>query len=91
MVHEPDSVEAVAYALFERVCYVEKKDIGAIRDAPMGWERPGRSWIFSTYAECLRAVRSDQPGAGRANLEAHAEYAGHRVVPRAAIMASDPV
>ena len=98
MAHEPNGVqsggvngvEAVAYALFERVCYVEKKDIGTA-EAPTGWERPGRSWIFATYAECLRAVRSPQPAAGPVNLEARAEYAGHRVVPRDAIMASDPV
>ena len=84
------SAEAVAYALFERVCYVEGKDIGAA-EPPKGSERPSRSWIFSTYAECLNAVRSGNPSARPADLEARATYTGARRVPREAILASDPV
>ena len=84
------SAEAVAYKLFERICYVEKKDIGAA-EVPKGWERPSRSWIFATYGECLRAVRSREPEAGAESLEAKAGYAGGRRVPRAAILASDPI
>jgi len=83
--------EAVAYALFERVCYVEKKDIGTAAEPAKGWERPSRSWIFSTYAECLNAVRSGAPGAKPADLEARQTYTGARRVPREAILASDPV
>jgi len=89
--HEYGSAEAVAYALFERVCHIERREIGAAREPAEGWERPSRSWIFSTYAECLRAVRSGSVDTGLAGLEAHPDHTGRRKVPRAAIMASDPV
>lgn len=91
MMQQSAGVEAVAYALFERVCYAEGKDIGALAEPPKGWERPSRSWIFSTYAECLNAVRSGDPRVRLAELEARATHTGARRVPRAAILASDPV
>lgn len=91
MASEPGSVEAVAYALFERICYAEKKDIGVMEKAPKDWERPSRFWILSTYAECLRALKARQPGAGPGTSEARTGYAGRRQVPREAIMASDPI
>jgi hypothetical protein len=91
MANEPGSVEAVAYALFERICYVEKKDIGVTERTAKDWERPSRSWILSTYAECLRTLSARQPKGGPAASEAHTDYAGHRQVPREAIMASDPI
>jgi hypothetical protein len=91
MMQQSGSPEAVAYALFERVCYVEGKDIGVVAEPPKGWERPSRSWIFSTYAECLSAVRSGAPGTKLADLEARPTYTGARRVPREAILASDPV
>ena len=81
--------EAVAYALFERVCYVERKDIGLTPKAPASGDRPSRQWILSTYAECLDAVRS--PGGRRAGLDARSDVSGHRYVSREAILASDPV
>jgi hypothetical protein len=91
MIRESGGVEAVAYALFERICFVEKKDIGAHQEASKGWERPSRSWILSTYAECLRAAGGVRSGTASPGTEAHIEYAGRRVVPREAIMASDPI
>jgi len=90
MMHE-SGAEAVAYALFERVCYAERKDIGIFGTGSDGWERPSRSWIFSTYGECLKAARATAADAGLADLEARPTYTGARRVPRAAIMASDPV
>ena len=84
------SAEAVAYSLFERVCHAERKDIGTSSSESTGWEKPDRSWILSTYAECLRAVRSGQAGAPSPR-EAQEKYAGWRDVPREAILASDPV
>ena len=91
MMQKSDSAEAVAYALFECVCYVEGKDIGTMADPPKEWERPTRSWIFSAYAECLNAVRSGNSSARLDDLEARSTYTGARRVPRAAILASDPV
>lgn len=91
MMQQSDSAEAVAYALFERICYVEGKDVGTMAEPPKGWERPSRSWIFSTYAECLNAVRSGNPRARLADLEARPTSTGARRVPREAILASDPV
>ena len=83
--------EAVAYALFERVCYAEGKDVGLAPNGKGAGERPSRSWIFSTYAECLEAVRSPQHSGIYLGLEAHMDSSGHRHVPREAILASSPV
>lgn len=90
MAHEPECIEAVAYALFERISYAENKDIGVSTDTK-GSDRPDRHWILSTYAECLRTVKSGQAGAAPPAREAHERYAGWRDVPREAILASDPV
>jgi hypothetical protein len=90
MTQEMGGPEAVAYALFERVCYVEGKDIG-VNSSVKGSERPSRGWIFSTYAECLEAVKSPHHGDSFLGLEAHMDSSGRRHVPREAILASDPV
>jgi hypothetical protein len=89
MVPEIGGAEAVAYALFERVCYVEGKDIGLTPNVPAAGERPSRSWIFSTYAECLGAVRSTRHF--EVGVEARLDPSGHRYVAREAILASDPI
>ena len=86
-----NSAEAVAYTLFERLCYAERKDAGMPSSEGKGWERPDRSWILSTYAECLRTVQSAHAGAPAASYEAQERYAGWRDVPRESILASDPV
>lgn len=89
--HELGSAEAVAYALFERVCYAEGKDVGLAPNVPDSWKRPTRRWIFSTYAECLKAVRTpDQPDQ-QPHPGASFDAAGYRYVPREDILASDPV
>jgi hypothetical protein len=89
MTPETGAAETVAYALFERVCYAEGKDIGLAPGIPAG-ERPSRSWIFSTYAECLAAVRSSHLGGG-ADMEPRLDPSGRRYVPPELIRASDPV
>ena len=89
MVPETGSAEAVAYALFERVCYAEGKDIGLTAKA--AGERPSRNWIFSTYAECLGAVRSTSQFGARSGIETRLDPSGHRHVSREAILASDPI
>jgi hypothetical protein len=91
MVPETGSAEAVAYALFELVCYAEGKDIGLAPNALAAGERPSRSWIFSTYAECLGAVRSTSHFDAKADFEARLDPSGHRYVAREAILASDPI
>jgi hypothetical protein len=91
MMHELGSAEAVAYALFECVCYAEEKDVGLTPNVPASWKRPSRRWIFSTYAECLKAVRSPEEGGYDTSLEARTDAAGHRYVPRADILAGNPV
>ena len=90
MTQEIGCPEAVAYALFERVCYAEGKDIGIAQGAGKAGERPSRSWIFATYAECLEAVKSPRD-AGYLSLEARRDASGHRYVSREAILASSPV
>jgi hypothetical protein len=87
MTHDPDSIESVAYALFERIAYVEGKDVGL--EEP-GLVKPDRRWILSTYGECLRTVRSAK-SAATGEAEAHEGYAGFREVPREAILASTPI
>jgi hypothetical protein len=82
--------EAVAYALFERVCYAEGKDIG-LTQGDRKAERPSRSWIFATYAECLEAVKSPRDAGSYLSLEARKDASGHRYVSREAILASSPV
>lgn len=91
MMHEIGGAEAVAYALFERVCYAEGKDIGLTPNVPAAGERPSRSWIFSTYAECLGAVRSPRHFDVGVKGEARLDPSGHRYVAREAILASDPI
>ncbi len=91
MAQEMVGAEAVAYALFERVCYAEGKDIGLTPNASAAGERPSRYWIFSTYAECLEAVRSPGQFKGDTGMEARLDPAGYRHVPRQSILASDPV
>lgn len=83
--------EAVAYALFERVCYAEGKDIGGGANGETRGERPSRSWIFGTYAECLEAVRGQRGTGSYRDLEARTDSSGHRFVSREAILASSPV
>jgi len=90
MTRESDSIAAVAYTLFERVAYAEKKDIGIGAKEAQGWERADKRWILSTFTECLRTVKEEPTSAGR-SFEAHEKYAGFREVPREAILASDPV
>ena len=91
MTQEIGGPEAVAYALFERVCYAEGKDIGLTPNDRKGGERPSRSWIFSTYAECLEAVKSPRDPRSYLDLEARTDSSGHRFVSREAILASSPV
>jgi hypothetical protein len=91
MTREIGGAEAVAYALFERVCYAEGKDVGLTPNVPAAGERPSRSWIFSTYAECLGAVRSTSHFDAKVDLEARLDPTGHRYVAREAILASDPI
>jgi hypothetical protein len=91
MMPEIGGAEAVAYALFERVCYAEGKDIGLTPNIPVAGERPSRSWIFSTYAECLGAVRSTSHFDANVDIEARIDPSGHRYVAREAILASDPI
>ena len=91
MAHVSDSVEAVAYALLERISYAENKDIGIGPTDTRGGERPDRRWILTTYAECLRTVRTAQASVARGETEAHEGYAGFREVPREAILASTPI
>jgi len=91
MAHVSDSIEAVAYALLERVSYAENKDIGIGPTDTRGGQRPDRHWILSTYAECLRTVRTAQASAARDDTEAREGYAGFREVPREAILASAPI
>ncbi len=91
MTQEMASAEAIAYALFERVCYAERKDVGLISGKAEGWERPSRHWIISTYAECLEAVRSPDRLRDKDDLEARSDPSGHRYVPREAILGSSPV
>ena len=90
MMHEPGSAEAVAYALFECVCYAEEKDVGLTPNVPASWKRPSRRWIYSTYAECLKAVRAPEAGYDK-STEARVDPSGHRYVPRGDILAGDPV
>lgn len=54
----PQTPEAVAYQLMRDVMAME----GA---SPVLRDRggPDRAWLLATYAECLRAVRSDTPKA----------------------------
>jgi hypothetical protein len=91
MIPETGSAEAVAYALFERVCYAEGKDIGLTPNVPAAGERPSRNWIFSTYAECLGAVRSPGQFGAKSGIETRFDPSGHRHVSREAILASDPI
>ena len=91
MMPEIGGAEAVAYALFERVCYAEGKDVGLTPNVPAAGERPSRSWIFSTYAECLGAVRSTSHFDAKVDLEARLDPTGRRYVAREAILASDPI
>jgi hypothetical protein len=91
MTQEIGCPEAVAYALFERVCYAEGKDIGPMRGDQKAGERPSRSWIFATYAECLEAVKSPHDAGSYLSLEARTDASGHRYVSREAILASSPV
>jgi len=91
MTQQIGSPEAVAYALFERVCYAEGKDIGLTPDGKGAGERPSRNWIFSTYAECLEAVKSPRDTRHFLDLEARTDSSGHRFVSREAILASSPV
>jgi hypothetical protein len=91
MDQEMRSPEAVAYALFECVCYAEGKDIGLDSNSKSAGDRPSRSWIFSTYAECLDAVKSPHHTDSFLGLEARMDSSGRRHVPREAILASDPV
>ena len=91
MAHQPESVEAVAYALFETIAYAERKDIGNGLKEAHDWHRADRHWILSTYAECLKAVKSGRAEAQSDSPEAQPSYAGWRKVPREAILASDPV
>ena len=91
MTQEIGCPEAVAYALFERVCYAEGKDIGTTPGDRKAGERPSRSWIFATYAECLEAVKSPRDTGSYLNLEARTDASGHRYVSREAILASSPV
>jgi hypothetical protein len=91
MTQEIGCPEAVAYALFERVCYAEGKDIGLMPGDRKAGDRPSRSWIFATYAECLEAVKSPHGAGGYMSLEAKTDASGHRYVSREAIMASSPV
>ena len=91
MTQEMTGAEAVAYALFERVCYAEGKDVGLTPNVPAAGERPSRRWIFSTFAECLEAVRMPEHFKSAAGMEARLDSTGHRYVPRTEILASDPV
>jgi hypothetical protein len=91
MAQEMGCPEAVAYALFERVCYAEGKDIGLAQGTKTAGERPSRSWIFSTFGECLAAVKSPQHPGSYLGLEARLDSSGHRYVSREAILASDPI
>jgi hypothetical protein len=90
MTPETGAAETVAYALFERVCYAEGKDIG-LGASPSKGERPSRSWIFSTYAECLAAVRSQSHHGSAHDMEPRLDPTGRRYVPPELIRASDPV
>ena len=83
--------QAVAYELFERVCYAEGKDIGLTPNVAAAGERPTRDWIFSTYAECLAAVQSPRHSDTKIGFEAGSDPSGHRYVAREAILASDPI
>ena len=49
-----DSPEAVAYALFCAVAFVEEKSsvLGVIKSAD-------RNWIFDTYRSCLRVAKGE--------------------------------
>jgi hypothetical protein len=91
MIQELGCPEAVAYALFERVCYAEGKDMGLMPSDRKAGERPSRSWIFATYAECLEAVKSPRNANSYLGLEARTDASGHRYVSREAILASSPV
>jgi hypothetical protein len=91
MTKEIGSPEAVAYALFERVCYAEGKDVGLTPSDRKAGERPSRNWIFATYAECLEAVKSPRDPNSYLSLEARTDASGHRYVSREAILASSPV
>jgi hypothetical protein len=90
MTPETGAAETVAYALFERICYAEGKDIGVAEGVAVG-ARPSRSWILSTYAECLAAVRSHGHQAAGAEMEPRLDPTGRRYVPPELIRASDPV
>lgn len=91
MFQEIGGPEAVAYALFERICYAEGKDIGLDPNGKSAGERPSRSWIFATYGECLEAVKSPRDPKRYLELEARTDSSGHRFVSREAILASSPV
>ena len=91
MIQDANSIEAVAYDLFLRICYSERRDVGIATGDNKNWDRPDRHWILSTYAECLRTVKSGQAGATATIHEAQEKYSGWRSVPREAILASDPV
>ncbi|KRB46603.1 MAG: hypothetical protein V4514_06840 [Pseudomonadota bacterium] len=59
MADTPQTPEAVAYQLMRDVLAIEGAS-SALRDSG----GPDRSWLLTTYSECLRTVRPDIPKAG---------------------------
>lgn len=49
------SPEHIAYKLFLEIARLEDVDLAA---GASGTRKPDRAWIYQTYGECLRAVRS---------------------------------